>query len=350
MRKKLIRAVAAVISASMLLCGCSVGGKKIYFSTGLKDSELFKIDGSVLSVPEAMLYLTTEKNRYEQSYGTDIWDKDIGGVTLEDYVKENVKSRLAEIKTLNLLVKNKKVKLTEQEEEWIKSDSDVYFNCLTDEEKEYMNVTLKTVEKAYTEYKLADKVYTELTKDINPEISDADAKVIKAASIYSKTYTIDADGNRVEYTDEEKKKSKDELQKLLDSINGGEDFMAVASNNTDADQVEYQFGKGEMIKEFEDAAFSLKAGGISGIVETPDGYYVIKCISDYLEDETLAHKEEMIKEEKDKYFKEIYDPFIESVSSEFNDDIWDKISFDDMKDIKVSNFYSCIDILSSQVK
>lgn len=71
-----------------------------------------------------------------------------------------------------------------------------------------MNVTLDDVKKAYSDYKLANKVYTELTKDINPEISDADAKVIKVASIYSKTYTLDSKGNRVEYTDEEKEKSK----------------------------------------------------------------------------------------------------------------------------------------------
>lgn len=342
MRKKLVKVIAVTLSASMLLCGCSIGGKKIFLSTGLSDKELFKIDGSVFSVSEAMLYLTTEKNRYEQSYGTDIWSKDICGVTLEDYVKDNVKNQLAEIKALDLLAKKNKIKLSENEKEKIKEDAEKYFNALTDTEKKYMNVTLDDVKKAYSDYKLANKVYTELTKDINPEISDADAKVIKVASIYSKTYTLDSKGNRVEYTDEEKEKSKKEMQKLLDSINNGEDFMELAANNTDADKVEYEFGKGEMIQEFEDAAYQLKTDEVSGIVETPDGYYIIKCISDYLQDKTQTHKEEMIKEEKDKHFKEIYDPFIDAVSSEFNDDVWKNIKFEDMKDINVSNFYTCM--------
>ena len=113
MRKKLVKVIAVTLSASMLLCGCSIGGKKIFLSTGLSDKELFKIDGSVFSVSEAMLYLTTEKNRYEQSYGTDIWSKDICGVTLEDYVKDNVKNQLAEIKALDLLAKKNKIKLSE---------------------------------------------------------------------------------------------------------------------------------------------------------------------------------------------------------------------------------------------
>lgn len=343
MKGRIIKLAAICTCVTMLLSACSIGGKNIYFSTGLSDSELFKIDGSAFTVAESMLYLTTEKNLYEQSYGSEVWDKDMGGVTLEEYVKLNVKSQLAEIKTLNLLAKQKKVKLSDEEIEIVEKDANEYFDKLTDEEKKYMNVNLKTVIKAYTEYKLADKVYTELTKNINPEISDADAKIIKVASIYSKTYTVDSDGNRVEYTDDEKQKSKAELQKLLDGINNGDDFMTVASNFTDANQVEYQFGKGEMIQEFEDAAYKLKNDEISGIIDTPDGYYVIKCISDYLEDETLKHKEEMVQQDKDSYFKEIYDPFVESLSSEFNDTVWDKISFEDMKEIKVVNFYTCIE-------
>lgn len=342
MKKKLFKTAAAVMAAAILCTGCSIGGKNIRLTTGLSDSELFKIDGSTFSVSEAMLYLTTEKNLYEQSFGTDIWDKKIGDVTFEEYVKNSVKNQLAEIKTMNLLAKEKKIKLSDEEKEKAESDAKNYFDALTDTEKKYMDVKLETVSKAYMEYRLAEKVYEELVKDINPEISDADAKVIKVASIYAKTYTIDAEGNRVEYTDEEKANSRQDIEELLTEINNGGDFMSIAANNTDADQVEYQFGKGEMIKEFEDAAFLLKTDETSGIIETPDGYYIIKCISDYMADETQENKNVMIQNKKNEAFKEIYNPFVEKLSSEFNDDVWKKISLSEMGDIKVSNFYQCI--------
>lgn len=58
----------------------------------------------------------------------------------------------------------------------------------------------------YEEYSLAQKVYEYLIADINPEISDDEARTITVQHILVKTYSLNEAGERVPYTDEKKRR------------------------------------------------------------------------------------------------------------------------------------------------
>jgi len=78
--------------------------------------------------------------------------------------------------------------------------------------------------------------------------------------------------------DEARKKTQD----LLDRARKGEDFAKLATENSDDPGSkdkggEYDFfGRGKMVPEFDKAAFALKPGEISDLVETQFGFHIIK--------------------------------------------------------------------------
>lgn len=79
----------------------------------------------------------------------------------------------------------------------------------------------------------------------------------------------------------EKNTAKKVADTVIAKIKSGEDFdTLIEKYNKDPgvsyNPLGYVFTKGEMVKEFEETAFALKEGEISGIVETPYGYHIIK--------------------------------------------------------------------------
>ncbi|HKP88165.1 MAG TPA: peptidylprolyl isomerase [Blastocatellia bacterium] len=79
-----------------------------------------------------------------------------------------------------------------------------------------------------------------------------------------------------------KEQARQKAESVLERARKGEDFAKLAKENSDDPGSkdkggEYDFfPRGQMVPEFENAAFSLKPGEISDIVETTFGYHIIK--------------------------------------------------------------------------
>ena len=76
-------------------------------------------------------------------------------------------------------------------------------------------------------------------------------------------------------------KTQNEVNNVLERLKKGEKFSAIAKNVSLCPSKKRggdlgNFGRGQMVKEFEKAAFALEKGQISGIVKTQFGYHIIK--------------------------------------------------------------------------
>lgn len=310
-KKRRGRIFLAVLALIALLTGCKAD---IPIVSEIAETKAY-------TLPQSMIILATERNRYQTIYTSQIWGVDLpGDQNFETYLVDQVKEFLQEMKMMNLLAENKGVTLTSGEKEEVRKASDEYFESLTKEDISYMKVTQEDVKTMYEQYYLSNKVVTELTKDMNLEISDSEAKVIVVDQIVLK--------------------DKEQADHVLSLVTAqGADFSALAREYSSEETVERHIGRGEVSKSYEEAAFALLAEEISPVVEDKGKYYIIKCVNDYDETATQERKSGLYRTRKKEAFDQIYNKYKEEHPITFSNEIWKDVKFSKEDKTTTTNFF-----------
>ena len=312
----------------ILLClsGCRIGDKRIVFYTGFGRNEVFRIEQTSCTLPELMVYLTTIQCRYEKVYGERIWETNLDGVTLEENIKEMVLAQLSQIKAMTLLAGEEQVKLTAEEEQKVREAAEAYYGSLNETEIKAMGVDRDTIRQLYRDYALANKVYYYIIKDINPEVSDDEARTITVEHILIKTYDLDEEGNKREFSQREKQEAYSRACAVWEMAQEGKDFARLADTYNEDTESQYSFRKGQMNEEFERVAFNLGKGEISQVVETEYRYHIIKCITTFNQEETDANKIQIVEKKREQVFGERYAGFAKGLAKVINTTLWDRVT------------------------
>jgi peptidyl-prolyl cis-trans isomerase C len=136
---------------------------------------------------------------------------------------------------------------------------------------------------------------------VKVHVSDEDAKAFydghpdlfkEPEKVRASHILLKVEANAEPAKKEETRKKMEGIKKRLEN---GEDFAALAKELSQDPSAEKGgdlgfFERGKMVKAFEDAAFSLKPGEVSGIVESPFGYHLIK-VFDRQAERTVPYSE-----------------------------------------------------------
>jgi foldase protein PrsA len=270
-----------------------------------------------------MLVIANERNRYRDVYTDQVWQVKVDdeGTTFQEYLLNEIRDFLTELKTMNLLADEKEIRLNGQEKEQLQSLASQYYESLTQEDKKYIGADESDVYDLYEQYYRANKLVDELTGDVNLEISDSDAKMIRVQEIV----LSDAETAKQVY----EKASAENA-----------DFKALAQSVSEEDPIEKTVGRSERPREYEDAVFSLEAGQVSPVIESEGRYYIVKVTDDYDEDATQERKQKLMQQRKTLAFKQIYDTFSAEFPVEMSGKVWTTSVMERGTDSTTTTFFS----------
>lgn len=280
----------------MTACGSSVK----------EDEVVATINGKNITSGYYEKTLSLYKQSIESMYGPTIWDTELeNGVKYKDQFKDITLQQMIDIEVMyeeakkeNLLPSKAEVdkkfkelkKNIDSDEEYKKSlekmgINDAYLKTQQEQElalQNYKNNFNKTTKISDEEMK---KYYEDHKKDYYRD-------EVKASHILIST----VDKNNKPLSEAKKKEAKKKAEDVLKKVKDGEEFAALAKEYSDDPGSKIQggdlgyFAKDQMVPEFEAAAYALKVGEISDIVESQYGYHIIK-VTDKIDEQTPYEEE-----------------------------------------------------------
>lgn len=251
------------------------------------------VNGVEITEPDYKKTVETYKESISKMYGKDLWEQEIKkGVKYKDEMKKAILKQMVQEQVIYQQAKKDKLeakadevdKQFKQLKESIKQDKE-YEKFLKDNgiDDNFLKAQLQkdiTIQNFKTNF------------DEKTKISDADIKKyyeenknkyaddeVRASHILIST--VDQDSKKP-LSDEKQKEAKKKADELYEKVKSGDDFAKLAKENSDDKGSAVKggdlgfFSKGQMVPEFEKAAFSMDKGEISKVVKTQYGYHIIK--------------------------------------------------------------------------
>lgn len=325
--------MSVILGISMVGCSSKVN----------KDENIATINGSGIIVGNYEKVLGLNKQSMEAYYGNTIWDQEIEeGVKYKDKFKEMILDQMIYTEVIYEAAKKENLLPTEEE---VNKSIEEFNTSIKDNDAYKKQLKELGIDDNFLKYQfernLASDNYKEKFNKDNSVTNDEMKKYydenkddfyidqVEASHILIKT--IDDEDKKL--SDEKKAEAKKKAEEVLAKAKAGEDFSELAKEYSQ-DTVSAKnggdlgfFKKGEMVKPFEEAAFSMKVGEISDLVESDFGYHIIKVTDKEDRQKTFDEVKETIRKTlQDEKCDAQVEKLKEEAKVEKNEEILEKVN------------------------
>lgn len=325
--------ISVILGISMVGCSSKVN----------KDENIATVNGSGIIVGNYEKVLGLNKQSMEAYYGNTIWDQEIEeGVKYKDKFKEMILDQMIYTEVIYEAAKKENLLPTEEE---VNKSIEEFNTSIKDNDAYKKQLKELGIDDNFLKYQfernLASDNYKEKFNKDNSVTNDEMKKYydenkddfyidqVEASHILIKT--IDDEDKKL--SDEKKAEAKKKAEEVLAKAKAGEDFSELAKEYSQ-DTVSAKnggdlgfFKKGEMVKPFEEAAFSMKVGEISDLVESDFGYHIIKVTDKEDRQKTFDEVKETIRKTlQDEKCDAQVEKLKEEAKVEKNEEILEKVN------------------------
>lgn len=298
MNKESLKKVAACVSAAALsvsmLTAC--GNQKTPelaegAVTSLSDEETqkvaLKVNDTEISAGELQYYIYNAAMmtiyKIDKNFNGDLtnfdWDQKVDGKPIEEAILNTaIDNAAADCVTIEKGKENG-ISLSDDEMSQVETSISSY---ISQNGEEMFNLSMNSMaingaddyKKLYSQIVGAQKADEDIQNNFDKYAPDKD-KLKK----YKSDKKVTVQHILIQNNSEKQENPEEAINSVLERAKAGEDFVALMNEfNEDPGETEagYTFGPGEMVKEFEDAAFALDYDQISDVVKSDYGYHIIK--------------------------------------------------------------------------
>ncbi len=303
----------------------------------LEQTETARLGDEKIYLEEAVFYTRMLQEQWEEAYGpyygADMWQEKFEGgeATFAQILKSDVMESLKRIHLLTAHAEEYGVELSREEKRAVAERAEAFMESNTPSVLEAAGATKELVEHFLLRNELAAKVDRTVRENCSPEVDPEEARVGRLTyCLFSTMGTYDSEGNHHPFTEEELEKIREEAglfakraSELGDISAAGEEISHTVIDVYFNDRTDG--GAHELVAQ---AARELPVGGVSGLIGTDDGYYVVQRVSEYEEKASGEYLEELRQAARENYCLELLKEWEAQTPLEIEEEIWENVRVD----------------------